>query len=154
MTRRLLGEPARGASTSATPPRRTGAKVAIFDRDVLGSNDDLRLESYACAAMLDGEVETSFPPYERRSWILRDLAHRHGRVALFVGATPLRCILKLETCRVMSRGVVRVRLRGRSPLEAARALGILDRPLSAVSGSSPTPNTAGTSHTHQSPLRF
>jgi len=118
------------------PLTTSSALVGLCDRvaaaaeanDVRYALFELRTPAYACAALIDG-VTTFYPPYDRRSWVLRDAARAGGQSMLIVGATPVGCeSVDYMRCVALDTEISIARLDGHTPLDAARRLGVVVRP--------------------------
>ncbi len=87
-----------------------------------------RTAAYGCAGLIGDDVTTVFPPYDRRSWVLKKLDRPGPERMLLVDAVVLLCTNSGVRCSQVEPAVVLVELDGRSPLDAVRALGIGVRP--------------------------
>ena len=89
---------------------------------------DLRTPAYACAGMLD-DVTTFYPPYDRRSWVLREVDGAEAQSMLIVGGTPVACeSVGYMRCVALDAEISIAQLDGNTPLDAARRLGVVVRP--------------------------
>jgi hypothetical protein len=89
---------------------------------------DLRTPAYACASLMD-DVTTFYPPYDRRSWVLREVDGAMPVSMLIVGGSPVACeSVEYMRCVALDAEISIAQLDGHAPLEAARQLGIVVRP--------------------------
>ena len=89
---------------------------------------DLRTPAYACAGLMD-DVTTFYPPYDRRSWVLREVDAATPESMLIVGGTPVACeSVDYMRCTALDAEISIAQLDGHTPLEAARQLGVIVRP--------------------------
>ena len=89
---------------------------------------DLRTPAYACAGLID-DVTTFYPPYERRSWVLREVDAAMPESMLIVGESPVACeSVEYMRCEALDAEVSIAQLDGHTPLDAARRLGVIVRP--------------------------
>ncbi len=96
-----------------------GTEYALFD---------LRTPAYACAGLID-DVTTFYPPYDRRSWVLREVDAATPESMLIVGGTPVPCeSVDYMRCEALDAEISIAHLDGHTPLEAARRLGVIVRP--------------------------
>ena len=89
---------------------------------------DLRTPAYACAGLMD-DVTTFYPPYDRRSWVLREVDAAMPESMLIVGGSPVPCeSVEYMRCEALDAEISIAQLDGHTPLEAARRLGVIVRP--------------------------
>ncbi len=89
---------------------------------------DLRTPAYACAGLID-DVTTFYPPYDRRSWVLREVDAATPESMLIVGGTPVPCeSVDDMRCEALDAEISIAHLDGHTPLEAVRRLGVIVRP--------------------------
>jgi hypothetical protein len=89
---------------------------------------DLRTPAYACAGLMD-DVTTFYPPYDRRSWVLREVDAATPESMLIVGGSPVPCqSVDYMRCEALDAEISIAQLDGHTPLEAARQLGVIVRP--------------------------
>ena len=87
-----------------------------------------RTAAYGCAGLTGDSIITSFPPYDRRSWILRRLDEHGDRRILLVGSSSASCDGTHLRCSDLGQGLTIVELGGRTPVEAVQELAITVRP--------------------------
>ena len=89
---------------------------------------DLRTPAYACAGLID-DVTTFYPPYDRRSWVLREVDAARPESMLIVGGSPVPCeSVDYMRCQALDAEISIALLDGHTPLEAATQLGVVVRP--------------------------
>ncbi|MCU1346159.1 MAG: hypothetical protein JWL70_2425 [Acidimicrobiia bacterium] len=103
--------------------RETETRWAVFTAD--------RTQAYACAAEGDGVLDTLFPLYERRSWLL-DAAARDPATGLVLwGVKTDICsawVTLVTECRPVAADALLLRFSNRPPLDLVHALGLAIRP--------------------------
>ena len=111
----LVGRCARVRAAAET----TNTSIAIFVD---------RTAAYGCAGLIGDEVTTAFPPYERRSWVLKELDKVGADRMMLVGAVAEICANSGLHCAQFDPDIVLIQLDGSTPLDAVRELGIAVRP--------------------------
>ena len=86
--------------------------------------------AYACGALAYGRITTLYPPYERRTWIIRDEARRQREVIVVPDVdvdSVCEAVLKrypLASCGVGAQGALVVRMESVSVVDFVRSIGV------------------------------
>ena len=101
-----------------------GAPLAVWDRE--------KTYAYACGALLYGKVQTLFPPYERRTWLLFAAQESRQGSLLYSGENT-------DVCRPFTFHKIRcdladehqhealIRFPGKSAIDALKLSGVIVR---------------------------